>query len=101
MAPEGQVKDFDELKVLLQCVERKTQVYLREGKRVAMGREVDSDRLEDMISKVRRQEESEKVMGKADFQEEYRRIVKNATQKSLNVGGSYSKKKSVVNLRRA
>ena len=46
MAPEANIKDFDDLKVLLQSVEKRAQVYLREGHRVQSTRNSDSEKLE-------------------------------------------------------
>ena len=56
--PSKEIKDFDDLQSLLQNVEKSTQVYLREGRRVEPRVGTDCDRLEEMINRVRRQEES-------------------------------------------
>lgn len=55
-------------------------------------RDSKGDKLDDMINKVRKNDECLKVMKKEEFKEEYQKLLKSASQKAA--GRSANKKKS-------
>ena len=67
-------------------------IKAEEEEKIGTNRESKGDRLEDMINKVRKNDECLKVMKKEEFKEEYQKLLKNASQKV--VSRSVNKKKS-------
>lgn len=64
----------------------------------ATERSKSGEKLEDLISNARRNDENLKVLKREDFQEEYHKIIKKTSKKSLL--GKDTKRKSNGSLRR-
>ena len=58
-----------------------------------------SEKLEDMMGRVRKTDECYKVMKKEEFKEEYHKMVKNMSQKTM-VNRNNNKKKSFPSIKK-
>jgi thymidylate synthase ThyX len=74
-------------------------VKVEEGKGTAGPTQSVPERLEEMINKVRKNDECFKVMKKEEFKDEYQKLLKNTSSKAI-VNRSANKKKSFPSVKK-